>query len=311
MSRPLLGIYADDAADAAQTQASSNLATVAQLQTEVLRLDQLLLGKETTISGTNPVSLSEVLPLPAAASALLALSDEVTLRASTTYVNEQIATSATTTDVTALASRVTTTEVDLHTRATTVDLTALTTRASSAEGALPTKASNIVAGALDVRLQVTESALPLRATTEVVTAIDQRLATAEAAVALAATATDLSNTQAVTAGNLALLATKASINSVLDLDLRVTDNEGAVTDAQAAAIALTTRVTDAETSLTGKQNVLNQPSDVPGLTALELKQPTLTGTGGVPGLDAALSSKQATLSGTADAPTLDAALATK
>ena len=64
MSRPLLGIYADDAAEAAQTQATSNFASVSQLQVEVLRLDQLLLGKETTISGTNPISLSEVLPLP-------------------------------------------------------------------------------------------------------------------------------------------------------------------------------------------------------------------------------------------------------
>jgi len=37
----------------------------------------------------------------------------------------------------------------------------------------------------------------------------------------------------------------------------------------------------------------------------------LTGTGGVPGLDAALSSKQATLSGTADVPGLSDALAAK
>ena len=59
MSLPLLGIYADAAAAAAQDQASTNFASVTQLQTEVLRLDQLLLGKETTISGTNPVSLSE------------------------------------------------------------------------------------------------------------------------------------------------------------------------------------------------------------------------------------------------------------
>ena len=87
MSRPLLGIYADAAAVAAQDQASSNFASVSDLQSEVLRIDQLLLTKETTISGTNPVSLSEVSPLPAASSALVALSDEVALRASTTYVN--------------------------------------------------------------------------------------------------------------------------------------------------------------------------------------------------------------------------------
>ena len=113
MSRPLLGIYTDAAAAAAQDQASANFVSVTQLQTEVLRLDQLLLTKQSTISSTNPVSLSEVLPLPAAASALLALSDEVTLRASATYLNEQIATRAPTTDVAALASRVTTAEVDL------------------------------------------------------------------------------------------------------------------------------------------------------------------------------------------------------
>ena len=50
MSRPVLGIYADDAAEAAQTQASTNFASVSELQTEVLRLDQLLLGKETEIN---------------------------------------------------------------------------------------------------------------------------------------------------------------------------------------------------------------------------------------------------------------------
>ena len=140
MSRPLLGIYADDAAVAAQDQASTNFASVNQLQTEVLRLDQLLLGKETVISGTNPVSLSEVSPQPAAASALLALSDEVTLRASTTYVNEQIATRALGTDVTALASRVGGVETDLPTR-TAVDVTALTTRIGATESVLPNKTS--------------------------------------------------------------------------------------------------------------------------------------------------------------------------
>ena len=137
MSRPLLGIYADDAAVSAQQQASSNFASVSDLQTAVLRIDQLLLTKETTISGTNPVSLNEVSPLPAASSALVALSDEVVLRASTTFVNEQIATRATTTDVTALANRVVTVETDLPTRATAVDLAALTTRVGAAASALP------------------------------------------------------------------------------------------------------------------------------------------------------------------------------
>ena len=74
MSRPLLGIYGDAAAVAAQNQASTNFASVADLQTEVLRLDQLLLTKETTISANNPVSLTEVSPLPAASSALVSLS---------------------------------------------------------------------------------------------------------------------------------------------------------------------------------------------------------------------------------------------
>ena len=91
-------------------------------------MDQLLLGKETVISGTNPVSLSEVSPLPAAASALLDLSDEVALRASTTFLNEQIATRATTTDVSTLASRVGTVETDLPTREAALNLTALNTR---------------------------------------------------------------------------------------------------------------------------------------------------------------------------------------
>ena len=152
MSRPLLGIYADAAAAAAQTQASTNFVSVSVLQAKVLRLDQLLLTKESTISGTNPVSLSEVSPLPAAASALLALSDEVALRASATFVNEQIATRATTTDVTTLASRVGDVGADLPTRATVLTLTALTTRVSAAESALPTKASTLTTDALDVRL---------------------------------------------------------------------------------------------------------------------------------------------------------------
>ena len=107
-----------------------------------------MLGKEATISKTNPVPLSEVLPLPAAASALLALSDEVTLRASTTYVNEQLATRALATDVKALASRVGDVAADLPTRATTLDVTSLTTRVAAAEGALPTKANIVVTDAL-------------------------------------------------------------------------------------------------------------------------------------------------------------------
>ena len=140
MSRPLLGIYADDQAKAAQSQASTNFASVTQLHTEVLRLDQLLLTKESIInSATNPILMSEVSPLPAAASALVGLADKVALRASTTYVNEQIATRALSPDVTALASRVTTTETDLPTRATTVDLAALTTRVSAAEAPSPTR----------------------------------------------------------------------------------------------------------------------------------------------------------------------------
>merc|ERR1712086_824292 len=127
------------------------------LQSEVLRTDQLLLTKETTISGTNPVSLSEVSPLPAASSALVALSDEVALRASTTYVNEQIATRALGTDLTALTSRVASAEADLPTRATATDLTALTTRVSTAEGALPNKTDTSTTSAIDTRLQAAES----------------------------------------------------------------------------------------------------------------------------------------------------------
>ena len=157
MSRPLLGIYGDAAAVAAQDQANTNFASVSDLQTEVLRLDQLLLTQETTISGTNPVSLTEVSPLPAASSALVALSDEVALRASTTYVNEQIATRALGTDLTALTTRVASAEADLPTRATSADLTALTSRVSTAEGVLPNKTDTSTTSAIDTRLQAAEA----------------------------------------------------------------------------------------------------------------------------------------------------------
>ena len=209
MSRPLLGIYADAAAVAGQDQASTNFASVSDLQTEVLRIDQLLLTKETTISATNLVSLNEVSPLPAASSALVALSDEVALRASTTFVNEQIATRALGTDLTALTSRVAIAEADLPTRATAANLTTLTARVSTAEGALPNKTDTSTTTALDTRLQAAEAQVTARALATDVAAIDQRLVTAEASVALAASAADLSNTQAVVATNLAAVNTKA------------------------------------------------------------------------------------------------------
>jgi len=312
MSRPLLGIYGDAAAVAAQDQASTNFASVSDLQTEVLRLDQLLLTKETTISGTNPVSLSEVSPLPAAASALVALSDEVTLRASTTYVNEQIATRALGTDLTALTSRVASAEADLPTRATATDLTALTTRVSTAEGALTNKTDTSTTAAIDTRLQAAEADLPTRATATDVAAIDQRLVTAEASVALAASAVDLANTQVVVATNLATVLTKASINSVLDVGILVEGNTSALTAAQAAATALTTRVTAAESSLAGAQDSLTGIGDVPGLVdALAGKNDLITHPGSIPGMTTALTGKQDVLTGTADVPSLDAALAGK
>ena len=141
-----------------------------------------------------------------------------------------------------------------------------------------------------MRLQATERGLPLKAATTDVTAIDQRLVTAEASLALAATATDLSNTQAVAATNLALLNSKASINSVLDLGIIVTGNAGDITDVQTAATALATRMIAAETSLVGKQDTLTGTADVPTLdTALVGKQATLTHPGDIPGMTAVVS----------------------
>jgi len=312
MSRPLLGIYGDAAAVAANEQASSNFASVSDLQTAVLRIDQLLLTKETTISGTNPVSLNEVSPIPAASSALVALSDEVALRASTTYVNEQLAERALGTDLTALTSRVASAEADLPTRATAADLTTLTTRVSTAEGALPGKATVASVTALDTRLQAAESTLPLKATATDVAAIDQRLATAESSVALAASAVDLSNTQTVVATNLATVLTKASINSVLDVGILVEGNTSALTAAQVAATALAVRVATAESSLAGAQDTLTSITDVPGLVdALAGKNDLITHPGSIPGMTTLITGKQDLLTQPSDVPGLSDALAAK
>ena len=90
---------------------------------------------------------------------------------------------------------------------------------------------------------------PLKASATSVAAIDQRLVAAEGLVALAATTTDLSNTQTVVATNHAIVLTKASINSVLDVGVLVEGNTLALTAAQAAATALAVRVATAESSL--------------------------------------------------------------
>jgi len=312
MSRPLLGIYADDAAVAAQDQATSNFASVSDLQTAVLRIDQLLLTKETTISGTNPVSLNEVSPIPAASSALVALSDEVALRASTTYVNEQLAERAMGTDLVSLTSRVASTEADLPSRATVANLTALTTRVSAAEGALPNKTDTSTTAALDTRLQAAEAQVTARALATDVSSIDQRLVAAESSVALAASAVDLANTQAVVATNLAGLNTKASINSVLDVGILVASNAGAITDAQTATTALAVRVAAAESSLDGAQDSLVSIADVPGLVdALAGKNDLITHPGSIPGMTSVLTGKNNLLTQPDDVPGLSDALAAK